>query len=96
MRLARVLSATESAVLVLLCLSLIPILALLLALDVFVVTDENPIVTWAAAVLILAAGYGALAAILAAADRHVPYPRRAVFQARAVLRDLRSLSPGGH
>ena len=43
---------------------------------------------------LVAAGYGALAAILATAGRRIPSPRRAVFHARTVIADLRSLSGG--
>jgi hypothetical protein len=92
--LARVGAVAESTFLVLLCLAIVPIIAVLLGLDVYVISDKNVFMTWGIALVILGAGYGALAAILAAAGRRVPYPRRAVLRARAVVADLRSLSRG--
>lgn len=92
--LARLGALTESAVLVLLCVTLFPILAVLLALDMYLVSDRNVFATWAVALMILAAGYGALAAIFVSAGRPVPYPRRAVFRARASVADVRSLARG--
>jgi hypothetical protein len=66
----------------------------LLGLEVFVLSNENVFLTWGIALVSVAAGYGALAAILATAGRRIPSPRRAVFHARAVIADLRSLSGG--
>jgi hypothetical protein len=94
-RLARVGAAAESVFLVLLCLTLIPVFAALLALDIFVITKWNVFLFWFFGVVTLAAGYGTLAAILATAGRPVPYPRRAVLRARATIANLRSL-PRGH
>ena len=93
--LAKAAALAESTFLVLLCLALVPILAILLGAEVLLLSNENVFLTWGIALLILGAGYGALAAILAAAGRRVPYPRRAVLRARAAIADLRSL-PGGH
>lgn len=92
--LARLGAAAESAVLTLLCLAIVPIIAALLALDMFVISDENLLLTWAIALVILVAGYGAFAAILTAAGRDVPDLRRAVFRTRAAVASLRSLSKG--
>lgn len=91
---ARLGAAAESAFLVLLCLAVFPVIAVLLSLDVFVISNENVYLTWAIAVVILGAGYGALAAILATAGRRVPFPRRAVLRTRAAVADLRGLSKG--
>jgi DnaJ domain len=93
--LARASVAAESAFLFLLCLALVPLLAALLALDVFVISNLNVFLFWGFAIVTLAAGYGALAAILAAAGRTVPVPRRAVGRTRATVARLRSL-PRGH
>ena len=91
---ARLGAAAECTILVLLCLAIIPIFALLLALDVFVFSDENAVLTWGIALVMVSAGYGALAAVLATAGRRVPYPRRAVLRTRAAVADLRCLSRG--
>jgi hypothetical protein len=93
--LARAGVAAESAFLVLLCLALVPVLAALLALDVFVISNFNVFLFWGFALVTLAAGYGALAAILAASGRTIPAPRRAVRRTRATVARLRSL-PRGH
>ena len=92
--LARLGALTESAVLVLLCVALVPVVAVLLALDMYVLSGLNAYATWAVALLILAAGYGALAMILISTGRPVPYPRRAVFRARASVADVRFLARG--
>ena len=80
----------------LLCLALVPILAGLLALDLFVISNENAFVFWAVAIPILATGYGALAAIVATMDKHVPFPRRAVLRTRTAIAELRMISRGHH
>ena len=82
----------ESFALVLACLALIPMVAVLLGLDVFLVSNGNIYVTWSLAVGILALGYGALAAILVGTGRRVPYPRRALRLARAALAELGAVS----
>jgi hypothetical protein len=92
--LARFGSAAESALLTLLSLAIIPIIAALLALDVFVISDESIFLTWAIGLVILVAGYGTFAAVLTAAGKQVPDPRRAVFRTRAAAATLRSLSKG--
>lgn len=92
--LARATAALESGFLVALCLTIIPIVAVLLGLDMFLLTDQNPVVTWAVALLILGGGYGALIAILTAAGRRAPSPRRAVLRTRTVVADLRQLARG--
>jgi hypothetical protein len=89
---ARLGALTESTVLVLLCLALVPVLAALLALDVYVVSDLNGPAAAMSVILSIAAGYGVLAAVLASAGRTVPYPRRAVLRTRTVVADLRSLT----
>jgi len=77
------------------CIGFVPLLAALLALDVFVISNLNVFLFWGFAIVTLVAGYGALAAILAAAGRTVPVPRRAVGRTRATVARLRSL-PRGH
>ena len=88
-------AAAESTLLVLLCLSLVPILAVLLALVIFLVSEESVPATWAVGLLILALGYGALALALLAAGTQVPDPRRAIFRTRAAVQSLRTLPRGG-
>jgi hypothetical protein len=90
--LARLGSLAESAVLTVVCLALLPIIAALLALDVFVVSDENMLLTWGIALVILVAGYGAIAGVFIAAGKPVPDPRRAVFRARGAFATVRALS----
>jgi hypothetical protein len=90
--LARLGSLAESAVLTVVCLALLPIIAALLALDVFVVSDENMLLTWGIALVILVAGYGAIAGVFIAAGKPVPDPRRAVFRARNAFATVRALS----
>jgi hypothetical protein len=90
--LARLGSLAESAVLTVVCLALLPIIAALLALDVFVISDENLFLTWAIALVILVVGYGAVAGVFIAAGRPVPDARRAVFRARAAFATVRALS----
>ena len=92
--LARVGVVAESAFLVLLCLVLVPLLAALLALDVFVVSRWNVFLGWSAGLAILLGGYGALLAILATAGRQIPSPRRAVLRTRAAVADVRALARG--
>jgi hypothetical protein len=91
---ARLSAFTESAALVLLCMTLFPIVAVLLALDMYLLSGLNAFAFWAVALMILAAGYGALAMTLVKTGRPVPYPRRAVFRARASAADVRSLVRG--
>ena len=92
--LARAAALAESTLLVLLCLAIVPALAVLLGVEMFLLSNENVFLTWGIALVTVAAGYGALAAILATAGRRIPSPRRAVFHARTVIADLRSLSGG--
>jgi hypothetical protein len=91
---ARLGSIAESAILTLFCVALVPIIAVLLAVDMFVISDMNRFLTWAIALVILVAGYGAFAAVLTAAGKPVPDPRRAVFRTRTAVATLRSLSRG--
>ena len=91
--LARLGSLAESAVLTVVCLALLPIIAALLALDVFVISDEKVFLT-AIGLVLLIAGYGAVAGVLVAAGRSVPDPRRAVFRARGAFATVRALSRG--
>ena len=92
--LARATAALESGFLVALCLTIIPIVAVLLGFDMFLLTHQNPVVTWGVALLILGAGYGVLVAILTTAGRRAPSPRRAVLRTRTVVADLRQLARG--
>ena len=88
---ARLAAVAEYSLLVLLCLALVPVLALLLAVDLYVLSDTNDALTWASVVLIVGLGYGALAAILAGGGKDVPMPRRAIRRTRAVVAELRAL-----
>jgi hypothetical protein len=65
----------ESTLLTLLCLTLIPFLAIGLALEAYFFSDNNAFVFWLLLLTTIGAGYGALAAILAAAGKPVPYRR---------------------
>ena len=89
LRRARLATAAEYSVLVLLCLALVPVLALLIAVDLYVLSDRNEFVTLASVVVTLGLGYGALAAILAGAGKQVPTPRRAIRRTRAAVAELR-------
>lgn len=89
--LAKLRAAGESAVLVLLCLTIIPLVATLVALDIYLLSKQNVPATWGVAILIIAAGYGALATALAWVGHQVPFPRRAVFRTRSIVTDVRAL-----
>ena len=92
---ARIGVVAEVAILLLLCLTLVPVMAILLAADLYLLSDRNVALTWAGALLILGLGYGALVAILASGGRRVPSPRRAVGRTRAVVGELRALYGNG-
>ena len=87
-------AVAESAVLAVFCLALIPFIAGLLALDVWVISDANGRVAWAAALLTLFLGYGAFALVLVVAGKPIPDPRRAVFRTRSAATALLSLTKG--
>jgi hypothetical protein len=91
---ARLGAFTEVAVLMLLCAALFPILAVLLALETYLLSDRSVPATWAVALLVLAAGYGALTIVLLSTGVHVPDPRRAVFRTRASVDHVRALARG--
>jgi hypothetical protein len=91
---ARLGALAESVVLALLCVALIPVIAVLLVFDVWVISDANGLVVWAAVLLTLLLGYGALALALTAAGKPLPNPRRAVFRTRTAAATLRALSKG--
>ena len=92
--LAKAAPLAESTLLVLLCLTLVPLLGVVLGLELFLLSNENVFLTWGIAFATVAAGYGALGAILATMGRRIPSARRAVFHARTVIADRRSLSGG--
>jgi hypothetical protein len=50
------------------------------------------LLTWGIALVILVAGYGAIAGVFIAAGKPVPDPRRAVFRARNAFATVRALS----
>ena len=75
----------------LLCLVLVPVLALAVAADLYLLSGANELLAWASVLGIVGLGYGALAAVLAGAGREVPTPRRAVRRTRAAVADLRAL-----
>jgi hypothetical protein len=87
-------SLVEPAVLVLLCLMLIPLLALALSIESYFLAGGSVILFWIALVGTLALGYGALAGMLTAAGKPLPYPRRAVARIRGRLADRLALPRG--
>jgi hypothetical protein len=80
---AKLSGIAESAALVVVCLTVIPIGALLLALDMSVLSNGSPVVFWGVATLIVAGGYGSLAAILADTRHPLPRPARPRSRLRA-------------
>jgi hypothetical protein len=90
-RRARAASAAESTIPFLLCALLVPVAALLLAADVYVLSNTSALLFWTSLVLALAAGYGALAGAFLVAGRPVPTPRHAVLRTSASIRRVRSL-----
>jgi hypothetical protein len=84
----------ESAFLVLFCLTLIPLLAVALSLESYVLSDGSVVLFWTAMLVTVALGYGALIAALAAAGKPVPYPRRAVARLRGKRAGQLALPPG--
>jgi hypothetical protein len=91
---ARIGAAVEYSVLVLLCVLLVPMLALLVAADLYVLSDTSALAAWASVLLIVGLGYGALVAILAGLGREPPTPRRAVLRSRSVIAQVRALGAG--
>jgi hypothetical protein len=79
---AKTTSLLESAFLGLVCLALIPIIALLLSLESYFLSDGNVPLFWTIMFGTVALGYVALALILASAGKPVPYPRRAIGRLR--------------
>jgi hypothetical protein len=79
---AKLASLAESALLIALCLTLIPFLALVLGIESYFLADGSVILFWLALLSTVGLGYAALAAILVAAGRPPPYPRRAVARLR--------------
>jgi DnaJ-like protein len=88
---ARLAAVAEYSLLVLLCLTLLPVLALLVAADLYLLSGTNDLLAWGSVVVIVGLGYGALAAILAASGNEVPTPRRAIRRTRAAVAELRAL-----
>jgi hypothetical protein len=72
---AKAASVLESSLLVLLCLTLIPLVAVVLAVEAYFVSDSNAFVFWMPLLGTIGLGYAALAAILGAAGRPVPVRR---------------------
>jgi hypothetical protein len=79
---AKTTSLLESAVLGVICLALIPLIALLLSLESYFLFDGNVPLFWTILVGTVALGYGALALSLASAGKPIPYPRRAIGRLR--------------
>jgi hypothetical protein len=79
----------ESLLLVVLCLAIVPVIAVLLGVDLFLVSNGNAYVTWGIALLILGLGYGALAAALGRTGRSI-YGRRVVRSTRAAISEFGS------
>jgi len=88
---ARLAVAAEWSLLALLCLVAVPLLALLVAADLYLLSGANALLAWASVLGIVGVGYGALAAVLAGTGREAPTPRRAVRRTRAAVADLRAL-----
>jgi hypothetical protein len=84
---AKLASLAESTVLVLVCLTLIPLVALALSIESYFLAGGSVILFWIALLGTVGLGYGALAGILAAAGKPPPYPRRAVARLRGKLAD---------
>jgi hypothetical protein len=91
---ARIGAAVEYSVLALLCVLLVPVLALLVAADLYLLSGTNALAAWASVLLIVGLGYGALVAILAGLGRELPTPRRAVLRSRSVIAQVRALGAG--
>jgi hypothetical protein len=91
---ARLASLAESTVLVLLCLTLIPLVALALSIESYFLAGGSVILFWIALLGTVGLGYGALAGILTAAGKPPPYPRRAVARLRGKLVDRLALPRG--
>jgi hypothetical protein len=73
---------------------LAPVVALVAAADLYLLSNTNAPLAWISALCILGLGYGALVAILAGAGHPLPTPRRAVRRTRAAVAELRALHPG--
>jgi hypothetical protein len=91
---AKLASLVESTVLVLLCLILIPLLALALSIESYFLAGGSVILFWIALLGTVGLGYGALARILAAAGKSPPYPSRAVARVRGKLADRLAIPRG--
>ena len=85
---ARFAALAEPMILTLLCLAIVPVIAVVLALEIYVLSDLNDLLTWASALLTVGLGYGALAAALVSTGRSVPHPRRAVMRTRSAVAEL--------
>jgi hypothetical protein len=72
---AKAASALESTLLVLLCLTLIPLIAVVLGVEVYFLSDDNAFVFWMPLLGTTSLGYAALGAILAAAGKPMPVRR---------------------
>jgi DnaJ domain len=84
----------ESLLLVALCLTIVPVMAVLLGIDMFLVSNGSLYVTWGIALLILGAGYGALAAVLRSTGHRI-YPRAVVRRTRVAISALGAIH-GSH
>jgi hypothetical protein len=91
---ARTAVAAEWSLLVLICLVLVPVVALIAAADLYLLSNTNELLAWASVVGVVGLGYGALALILAGAGHPAPTPRRAVRRTRAAVAELRALHAG--
>ena len=91
LRRARLGAVVETSVLLSLCLVIVPLMAIVVAADLYLLSNRSVVLTWASVLLTLGLGYGALAAILARGGRPVLYPRRAIRRTRAVVAELGAL-----
>jgi hypothetical protein len=93
-RRARVAVAAEAAALVALCVLLVPVLALLLAVDLYVLSGTSVPLALGGAVAIIALGYGALAFALAELGRPLPHGRL-IRRSRRAVGGVRALGRSG-
>lgn len=84
-------AAAEAAFLAVLCLALIPVLAVAIGLESYFFSNGSVPLFWLMVIGTVLAGYGALALILASAGKPVPDPRRAVGRLRGVRKPRLSL-----
>jgi hypothetical protein len=93
---AKTTSLLESAFLALICLAVIPFVALVIGIESYFFSDGDVPLFWTIVLGTVALGYGALALILVSAGKPVPYPRRAIGRLRGNRESRLSLPSGRH